>query len=102
MSWVKAIDKYSDSVQLCRVVGSEKQFPAMFAPHVICDFTGKTYKKEDIEWFDISQPSFGLLDMQKAYKAGQIYGFEKCGSGITSESFDKFIKLDYNMDITNG
>ena len=91
MGWVKAIDKYSDDVQLCRVVGSIKQFPAMFAPHVICDFSGKTYEKEDIEWFDILEPSFIMNDMKLAYDSGLVYG-----------SFENFMKQEYNIDITNG
>lgn len=99
MGWIKAIDKIADGFKLARIIGDEKSFPAMFAPHVIAGADGKTYKKEDVEWFDTSEISFTMNDMACAYNHGKIHGFEKCSIGKTNESFKGFIKEKYGIDI---
>ena len=99
MGWVKASDKPTDGFKLARIIGADKSFPAMFAPHVIAGADGKTYKKEDIEWFDVCEPSFTIEDMGKAYRDGMICGFERCGQGKSNTSYNKFMKYQYNINM---
>lgn len=53
-AWVSVSIKRPDGWQLCRFTGFTPTFPLKFAPHVICDFAGKTYDGDTpgIEWLD--------------------------------------------------
>lgn len=60
ITWVRASVKYADGWQLCRLVGEDKQIPLRFAPNLICDFAGKAYSREEVEYLDASTaPSQG-------------------------------------------
>jgi len=96
--WVKASIKWPEDWKLARKIGTNKSMPILFAPHVIADVSGETYKPDEIEWLDEEEISFTLDDMKQAYNSGAIYGFEKCGSGISNETFKVFIKNEYNID----
>lgn len=94
MGWVKANDKKADGFKLARIIGTDKSFPAMFAPHVIAGADGKTYKKENIEWFDDSVQSFTINDIKLAYDTGWSRGFNH-----NYDEADRYIKQQYNIDM---
>jgi len=96
MSWIKATDKYPSDWKLSRLIGTEKEFPAMFATHVIADLAGKTYKKDQMEWFDTSEPSFSIEDMKRCWNESRI----KFPNGSFSEDFETFMYNEYNIDLT--
>lgn len=71
MQWIKVSDHYPEGWQLGRVDG--KKLPLMFAPHVIADVSGKTYKREQVEYFAESEPapSPGLYDRDENSPQGK-------------------------------
>jgi len=78
--WRKPSDKYPDKWQLCRIVGEEETFPLMFSMNIICDLSGKTYRRQEVEWLDISETSFTKQDMMIAYDAGWDVGTGNYGA----------------------
>lgn len=111
MAWIKATDKYPEDWQLCRIVGTNKKFPAMFATHVIADFAGKTYRKDQIEWLDESEHSFTISDIILVWaKAQEVTientSYDKIDGGIDPDySFiekerNEFFKKQFGIYIT--
>lgn len=92
MPWIKAVDKNADGFKLARLVGSDKSFPAMFATHVIAGADGKTYKKEDIEWLDESEPSFTISDIIFVWAKAQEITIEN----TSYDKIDGCIEVDYS------
>lgn len=95
MGWVKASDKQADGFKLARMVGTDKSFLAMFAPNVIAGTDGKTYKKEDVEWFDELERSFTIEDIKLAYNTGWSRGYNH-----NYDEADRYLKQQYNIDIS--
>lgn len=52
------------------------------------------------KWIDPEMPSFTIEDMNNAYRDGMICTHERMGQGISSTSFARFMKKEYNIDIT--
>lgn len=113
MKWTKATDKYPEQVQLARVIGTCNNFPAMFATHVIADFTGKTYRKDQIEWLDpaSNDPVFSLGDMKNAFDSGKHAGEMETLFHNTDQisleqisrvtrSFDVFMDNEYKINVS--
>jgi hypothetical protein len=109
MKWTLASEKNTDGFKLARIKGEDVTFPSMFAPHVICDTSGKTYLKEDIEWLDTSSPSFTIDNMRDAFYAGKHAGdidarFWNTDSISRNEydrtilEFEQYLKSEYNID----
>jgi hypothetical protein len=103
MKWTKAKDYYPEDWQLGRVIGTTIKFPLMFAPHLICDAAGKTYKIEDIEWMQESnEPVFSLEDMRKSWEDGEfngVYNFQQNLGSKDAATFKDFMKEQYKISI---
>lgn len=97
MPWIKAIDKYPDGFKLARKIGDDKSMPVMFAPHVIAGADGKTYKKEDLEYFDTTEPSFTIDDIKGAWHNGYDVG---AAISNPDKTFESYVKEEYNINIT--
>jgi hypothetical protein len=98
MKWTKAKDYYPEDWQLGRVIGTTIKFPLMFAPHLICDAAGKTYKIEDIEWMQESNdPVFSLEDMKSCWIMCDELHSERSGHCLPAKFYKEFMKSKYNI-----
>lgn len=55
---------------------------------------------DKFEWLDETpEQLFSIEDMASAYKEGQIYGFEKCGQGLSNATFKRFMISNFNIEM---
>jgi hypothetical protein len=99
MKWTLAKDYYPEDWQLGRVIGTTIKFPIMFAPHLICDTSGKTYKIDEIEWMQESNdPVFSLEDMKLCWIMCDELHSERSGHCLPAKFYKEFMKTKYNID----
>lgn len=100
MPWINASERYPFSDwHICRKIGTTVRMPLMFTSNVIAGVDGKTYKKEEIEWFYTREPSFTLQDVINAFTNGVISGNKQMMKNAWYETATDYFKRVYSIDI---